>query len=55
MGYKWLRVEARVIIQDAAERTPLLEKQINSKLKEIQQISFYYWKEHRIPFYINVF
>jgi len=41
-------------IQDAAETTPLFEKRINSKSKKIQQIFFYSWKEHRIPFYINV-
>jgi len=42
-------------IQDAAERTPPFEKQINSKPKKIRQIFFYFWKEHRMPFYINVF
>jgi len=42
-------------IQDAAERTPLFEKQINSKPKKIQEIFFYFWKAHRIPFHINVF
>jgi len=43
------------IIQDAAERTPLFEKRINSKPKKIRQIFFYFWKAHRMPFYINVF
>jgi len=45
----------QVVIQDAAERTPLFEKRINSKPKKIQQIFFYFWKAHRMPFYINVF
>jgi len=44
-----------VIIQGAAERTPLFEKQINSRSKNIRQIFFYFWKAHRMPFYINVF
>ena len=44
-----------LIIQGAAERTPLFEKQINSKPKKIRQMFFYFWKEHRMPFYINVF
>ena len=44
-----------LVIQDAAERTPLFEKRINSKPKKIQQMFFYFWKEHRMPFYINVF
>ena len=43
------------LIQGAAERTPLFEKRINSKSKKIRQIFFYFWKAHRIPFYINVF
>jgi len=43
------------MIQVAAERTPLFEKLINSKPKKILQMIFYFWKEHRMPFYINVF
>ena len=43
------------IIQGAAERTPLFEKRINSKPKKIRQMFFYFWKAHRMPFYINVF
>ena len=43
------------LVQGAAERTPLLEKRINSKPKKIRQMFFYFWKEHRMPFYINVF
>jgi len=39
-------------IQGAAERTPLFEKQINSKPKKIRQMFFYFWKAHRMPFYI---
>jgi len=39
----------------AAERTPLFEKQINSKPKKIQQIFSISRKHHRMPFYINVF
>jgi len=42
-------------VQDAAERTPLFEKQINSKPKKIRKCFFYIWKERRMPFYINVF
>jgi len=42
-------------IQDAAERTPVFKKRINSKPKKIWQIFFYFWKEHRMPLYINVF
>ena len=42
-------------IQGAAERTPLFEKRINSKPKKICQMFFYFWKGHRMPFYINVF
>ena len=41
------------LIQSAAERTPLFEKRINSKPKKIWQIFFYFWKAHRMPFYIN--
>jgi len=44
-----------MLIQSAAERTPLFEKRINSKPKKIRQMFFYFWKEHRMPFYINVF
>ena len=44
-----------VNIQDAAERTPLFEKRINSKPKKIRQMFFYFWKANRMPFYINVF
>jgi len=44
-----------IFIQEAAERIPLFEKRINSKPKTIQQMFFYFWKAHRIPFYINVF
>jgi len=44
-----------MFVQGAAERTPLFEKQINSKPKKIQQMFFYFWKEQRMPFYINVF
>jgi len=44
-----------VFIQGAAERTHLFEKQINSKPKKIRQMFFYFWKEHRMPFYIIVF
>ena len=43
------------LIQGAAERTPLFEKRINSKPKKIRQMFFYFWKAHRMPFYINVF
>jgi len=43
------------VIQSAAERTPLFEKLINSKPKKIGKYFFYFWKEHRMPFYINVF
>jgi len=42
-------------IQGAAERTLIFEKRINSKPKKIRQIFFYFWKEYRMPFYINVF
>ena len=49
---RWKQV---TIIQSAAERTPLFEKRINSKPKKIRQMFFYFWKEHRMPFYINVF
>ena len=42
-------------IQSAAERTPLFEKRMNSKSKKIRQMFFYFWKEQRMPFYINVF
>jgi len=41
-------------IQGVAERTPLIEKRINSKPKKIWQMFFYFWKAHRMPFYINV-
>ena len=44
-----------VFIQGAAERSPLFGKLINSKPKKIRQIFFYFWKVHRMPFYINVF
>jgi len=30
-------------IQDAAERTPLFEKRINSRPKKIRQMFFYFW------------
>ena len=43
------------IIQGAAERSPLFWKLINSKPKKIWQMFFYFWKVHRMPFYINVF
>jgi len=33
-------------IQDAAERTPLFEKRINSKTKKILQMFFYFLKAH---------
>jgi len=33
-------------IQDAAGRTPLFEKRINSKSKKILQMFCYFWKEH---------
>ena len=42
-------------LQDAAERTLLCEKRINSKLKKIQKCFFYFWKAHEMPFYTNVF
>jgi hypothetical protein len=43
------------IIQGAAERSPLFGKLINSKPKKIRQMFSYFWKVHRMPFYINVF
>jgi len=43
------------ILQGAAERGPLIGKLINSKPKMIRQMFFYFWKVHRIPFYINMF
>ena len=49
------RTRESMIIQGAAERTPLFEKRINSKPKKIWQMFFYFWKAHRTPFYINVF
>jgi len=42
-------------IQGVAERTPLFGKLINSKPKKIRQMLFYFWKVHRMLFYINVF
>jgi len=42
-------------VQGAAERTPLFGKLIISKPKKIRQMFFYFWKVHRMPFYINVF
>jgi len=42
-------------LQNAAERTALLEKRMNSKSKKIRQMFFYFWKEHQMPFYMNVF
>jgi len=43
-------------IRGAAERTPLFGKLINSKPKKIwQMFFFYFWKVHRMPFYISVF
>ena len=42
-------------IQGAAERSPLFGKLINSKPKKIRQTFFYFWKVHRMPFYINMF
>jgi len=42
-------------LQVAAERSPLFGKLINSKPKNIRQMFFYFWKVHRMPFYINVF
>ena len=44
-----------IYIQGAAERTPLFGKLINSKPKKIRQMHFYFWKVHRMPFYINSF
>jgi hypothetical protein len=44
-----------IIIQGAAERSPLFGKVINSKPKKIWQMFFYLWKVHRMPFYINMF
>ena len=43
------------VIQGAAKRSPLFGKLINSKPKKIRQMFFYFWKVHRMPFYINVF
>jgi len=48
-------IAAAVVVQGAAERTPIFEKRINSKTKKIREMFFYFWKEHRMPFYINVF
>ena len=44
-----------ILVQGAAERTPLFEKRIKSKPKKIRQMFFYFWKAHRMPLYINVF
>jgi len=48
-------VHTHSLVQGAAERTPLFEKRINSKPKKIRQMFFYFWKEHGMSFYINVF
>jgi len=36
-------------------KSPLSGKLINSKAKKIRQMFFYFWKVHRMPYYINVF
>jgi len=54
-GTTYLLTITVFIIQGAAERTPLFEKRINLKPKKIWQMFFYFWKAHRMPFYINVF
>jgi len=53
--YIYIYIHTHTHIQDAAERTPLFEKRINSKPKKTRQMFFYFWKAHRMPFYINVF
>jgi len=42
-------------IQDATERSPLFGKLNKFKTKEDTANFFYFWKVHRMPFYINVF
>jgi hypothetical protein len=41
------------ILQEAAERSPLFGKLINSKPKKIRQMFFYFRKVRRMPFQIN--